>query len=1145
MTSNDHGFLLGRRFLPLFVTQFLGAFNDNLFKNALAVLIIFQIAGGGGADAEVMATVAGALFILPYFLFSATAGQVADKFDKARLIRGVKVAEIAIMGLAVAGLVLGHVPFLMAVLFLMGTQSTFFGPLKYGILPQHLTDGELLAGNAWLEAGTFLAILAGTIAGALLIAAESGSMLVAGAVVTVAVAGWLASLKIPAAPAEASGLKINWNLASETAAILRHAAGRRDVFLSILGISWFFLVGATFITQFPAYAKTVLGGNEEVFTLCLTAFSVGIGAGSILCDRLLKGEISARYVPIGALGMAAFSIDLIFSNAALAAPTATAGLAAFLSDPAKLRVLFDLFMIALSGGFYIVPLYAIIQQRSDPAHRARTIAANNVLNAAFMVAGALAAAAMLSQGLTVSHVFLAVAVANVGVAIYICKLLPQELLKSIAAWFFRLLYRVEVRGWDNYREAGDKAVVVVNHVSFLDGPLLAAFLPGRPMFAVDTHIARHWWARPFLSLIEAFTLDATNPFATKALVREVGKNKKLVIFPEGRITVTGALMKVYEGPGMIADKAGARILPVRIDGAQYTHFSRTKGKLPLKLFPKIRITILPPAEIAVPEEARGRQRRRLIGDALYDVMSDMTFETQNQDRQTLFQALLQARATNGGARPLLDDVTRKPLSYDRLVLGALVLGRRLAAMTERGERVGLLLPNANGAAAAFFALQAYGRVPAMLNFTAGPANLVSACRTAQVRKVLTSRRFVERAKLEDAVAAIEAAAEVVYLEDLQARIGILDKLRGLIAKPFARLVHARAKAGSGDPALVLFTSGSEGTPKGVVLSHDNILANCRQLGARVDFNPSDTVFNALPVFHAFGMTGGLLLPLFSGIKVFLYPSPLHYRIVPELVYAENATILFGTDTFLTGYARAANAYDFYSLRYVFAGAEKVRDETRRAWMDKFGLRILEGYGSTECAPVIAANSPMHFKAGTVGRLMPGIRHRLEPVPGIDDGGRLFVSGPNVMLGYLLADRPGVLVPPDGGWYDTGDIVALDDQGFVRILGRAKRFAKIAGEMVSLSAVEGLVQRLWPDHQHAVVSLPDTRKGEQLVLVTDREGADRGELQAHARREGASELMVPRTLLAVERVPVLGTGKTDYATAKTLAERASAAASDAA
>ena len=267
--------------------------------------------------------------------------------------------------------------------------------------------------------------------------------------------------------------------------------------------------------------------------------------------------------------------------------------------------------------------------------------------------------------------------------------------------------------------------------------------------------------------------------------------------------------------------------------------------------------------------------------------------------------------------------------------------------------------------------------------------------------------------------------------------------------------------------------------------------------------------------------------------------------MPELVYAENATILFGTDTFLTGYARAANAYDFYALRYVFAGAEKVRDETRRTWMDKFGLRILEGYGSTECAPVIAANSPMHFKAGTVGRLMPGIRHRLEPVPGIDEGGRLFVSGPNVMLGYLLADRPGVLVPPEAGWYDTGDIVALDDQGFVRILGRAKRFAKIAGEMVSLSAVEGLVQRLWPDHQHAVVSLPDARKGEQLVLVTDREGADRGELQAHARREGASELMVPRTLLAVDRVPVLGTGKTDYGAAKTLAERASAAASDAA
>ena len=339
--------------------------------------------------------------------------------------------------------------------------------------------------------------------------------------------------------------------------------------------------------------------------------------------------------------------------------------------------------------------------------------------------------------------------------------------------------------------------------------------------------------------------------------------------------------------------------------------------------------------------------------------------------------------------------------------------------------------------------------------------------------------------------------------------------------------------------MILFTSGSEGTPKGVVLSHANILANCNQLAARVAFSGRDVVFNALPVFHSFGLTGGLLLPLLNGIKVFLYPSPLHYRIVPEMVYDTNATILFGTDTFLAGYARVAAAYDFYSVRYLFAGAERVKDETRRVWMEKFGIRILEGYGATETAPVLAVNTPMHCKSGTVGRLLPGIEHRLEPVPGIAEGGRLVVRGPNVMLGYLRTERPGQLEPPAEGWYDTGDIVVIDELGYVRIVGRAKRFAKIGGEMVSLGTVENGAATLWPESQHAVVAIPDERKGEQLVLITTRADAGRAELLGHFRGLGLAELLVPRTILTVERVPLLGSGKTDYGAAQRLAEASAA------
>jgi acyl-[acyl-carrier-protein]-phospholipid O-acyltransferase/long-chain-fatty-acid--[acyl-carrier-protein] ligase len=712
-------------------------------------------------------------------------------------------------------------------------------------------------------------------------------------------------------------------------------------------------------------------------------------------------------------------------------------------------------------------------------------------------------------------------------------LLAAAVLKA-AAGIFRLIYRVEVHARENMPGPDVRTVVVCNHVAALDGPLLAAFLPGRPVFAVNTFYAAKWWVRSLLIFVEALRIDPTSPMATKSLIRAVRSGRTCVIFPEGRLTVTGALMKVYEGPGMIAEKAGAVIVPVRIDGAQYTHFSRLKGKVRRRLFPKITITLLEPCVFKVPPGLSGRQRRRTVGTQLYDVMSNMIFETSNR-RQTLFDELLDRRALVGGKAAAIEDIERNPISYDKLVRGCHVLGRKLSQQTEPRETVGLLLPNAAATVVAFFALQAFGRVPAMLNFTSGTANLRAACTAARVRLVLSSRVFVDRARLANVVAGLGEQVQIVFLEDLKQRIGLADKLYGLAAPPLTRLRRWRVAMDPQEPAVILFTSGTEGTPKGVVLSHENILSNCYQLAARVDFSPADVAFNALPLFHAFGLVGGMILPLISGVQCFMYPSPLHYRIIPELVYGSNATVLFGTDTFLAGYARLADPYDFYAVRYVFAGAEKVRDETRAIWMDRFGLRILEGYGVTECSPVIAVNTPMHYRAGTVGRLLPGIAHRVESVPGIEDGGRLFVSGPNVMLGYLGADRPGELRPPPSGWHDTGDIVGLDEDGYVHVLGRARRFAKIAGEMISLGAVEKLAQDLWPEGHHAAVALPERHKGEQIILVTDDAKADREELLSHAHESGLPEIMVPKVLLCVGGLPVLGSGKTDYVKTQALAE----------
>ncbi|WP_127478552.1 AMP-binding protein [Sulfurivermis fontis] len=716
----------------------------------------------------------------------------------------------------------------------------------------------------------------------------------------------------------------------------------------------------------------------------------------------------------------------------------------------------------------------------------------------------------------------------------------MEWFKRALRWLLKALYQVEVKGLENLEQGGRRVLIVANHTSFLDAVLLVAFLPGPLTFAVNTFIAQNKLLKPFLALAKIFPMDPTNPLSAKSLIRYLQQDNRAVIFPEGRITVTGSLMKIYDGTGLVADKSEAMVVPVRIDGAQYTPFSRLRGRVRLRWFPQITLTVLEPRRIAPPAEIRGRARRKAAGRALAEIMTEMMFATSNY-RRTLFQALLDARKVHGGSHVIVEDIQRRPLTYNKLIAAAFVLGDVIAQKAKHGEYVGLLLPSMTSTVAAFLGLHAYGRVPAMLNYTIGANGMRSACETAQIRTVITSRRFIDAAKLGDAVRQLEEQVKLVYLEDLAKHITPLDKLNGLALSRLASWAYYR-NGGATDPdapAVVLFTSGSEGAPKGVVLSHANLLANREQLAARVDFSAQDIILNALPLFHSFGLTAGTLLPLFSGMKTFFYPSPLHYRIVPEIAYDVNATVLFGTNTFLAGYARFAHPYDFYSVRYVFAGAEKLQEETRRVWAEKFGVRIFEGYGATETAPVLSANTPMDHAVGSVGRLLPGIRYHLQPVPGVKEGGRLFVHGPNVMLGYLLHANPGVLVPAEcelgQGWYDTGDIVTIDGDGFIRIQGRAKRFAKIGGEMVSLTAVEELVAKTWPGHAHAVVALPDKAKGEQLILLTEQANAERGALLAAAKAAGIAEINVPKKILSVRQLPLLGTGKIDYPAVKTMAE----------
>jgi acyl-[acyl-carrier-protein]-phospholipid O-acyltransferase/long-chain-fatty-acid--[acyl-carrier-protein] ligase len=508
--------------------------------------------------------------------------------------------------------------------------------------------------------------------------------------------------------------------------------------------------------------------------------------------------------------------------------------------------------------------------------------------------------------------------------------------------------------------------------------------------------------------------------------------------------------------------------------------------------------------------------------------------------RSLFDALVDARDRYGAKKPILEDQNRTPLSYTDLIRGSFALGRKIAAITQPGEKVGVLLPASAGVVVTFFGLHAFGRVPTMLNFTSGLRNLRAACKLAGVKTVLTAHAFIEQGKLHDLVDALEAHAKVVYLEDVRAKIGLADKLYAAAAGAFPR--RFAVKAGPDDTGVILFTSGSFGAPRGVVLSQRNLIANVEQVAAHIDLDPSWVMFNPLPTFHCFGLTGGVLLPILTGMKAFQYPSPLHIKQIPPLIKDCKASILLATDTFVNQYARSADAGDLSGLEFIVCGAEKVRHETHDIIADRFGgVPVLEGYGATEASPVVAVNKPKDNRRGTVGGLLPGMEARIDPVEGIPNGGRLFLRGPNVMVGYLRAD--GGVDAPEGGWHDTGDVVTVSDDGdqWITIQGRVKRFAKIGGEMVSLTAAEDLAAAVWPDGRHAVISMPDPKKGERLVLVTDRPDAAVAPLIAHAQSIGAPEIAVPRKILKVTEVPVLGTGKTDYVAIQRMAETQARAA----
>ncbi len=681
-----------------------------------------------------------------------------------------------------------------------------------------------------------------------------------------------------------------------------------------------------------------------------------------------------------------------------------------------------------------------------------------------------------------------------------------------------------------------KAVYISNHVSFLDPIMLFAFLPGNPVFALSGHLYRNKWIRILMQTADVMPFNPIEPGDLKELIAKIDSGRCCVMFAEGRMTDNGGLMKIYEAPGLAADKSGAPIVPVWIDGPQYGYFSKTKGKLPHRPLPRINITVRKPIKFKLKDELR-RQRDH-ISNEVYMIMRDMCYDAVNNGDISLFGMLMKVAKINSKQgwfhRPkFFEDINRVPQSYKDIVIKSFVLGRFFKKMTAPGEHVALLLPNALANLCTLFGLSAYERIPVMLNFSVGSKNMVSMCNTAQVKLIITSHLFIRNAKLESVVDDLrEAGYRIFYLEDLRKYITLREKIEAYIRYKVKRVPHPE---GGKKKAVILFTSGSEGAPKAVVLSHSNIISNVDQLSCIETLTTKDTLLNALPMFHSFGLTVGTFFPIFKGSKLFLYPSPLHYRIIAELSYEIGATALLGTDTFFRGYAKIAHPMDFRRLRIMYGGAEAVKSDTRNLWGERLGVSVKEAYGSTECSPVVTANNCIFNRFGSIGKLLPKIEHKIVPVDGIEKGGELWVKGPNVMLGYYLPENPGVLVPPQDGWYHTGDVVEIDEIGFVYIRDRIKRFAKVGGEMVSLNAVHSMVvQALEADgveYAYGIVAVPHDTKGEQIVLATNNKKATNDRLHAYIKQNGLPELYLPRVIIYRDSLPVFATGKADNVTLK--------------
>jgi acyl-[acyl-carrier-protein]-phospholipid O-acyltransferase/long-chain-fatty-acid--[acyl-carrier-protein] ligase len=1137
----------GRSYWALMATMFLGALNDNALRMVVALLVV---AGMGLEDAAKVPLLAAVLvvFALPFILFSPVAGYLADRFSKRAVIFWTKVAEAAVMGLAAVALWTGDPRLSLAVVFLMGAQSAFFGPAKFGVLPEILDDSELSRGNGLLEMFTEIAIILGGLAGTLLYdgfkgegPGGRGSMVWIGVVLAgIAALGTLTSVFMEKlAPAGGRG-RVPWNFLGEAWRNIRAVKRDRALFLSVLGVSYFWLMASLFQLNFYIYGYKVMDFGERVelgIGLYLALAGVGIGVGSVLAGKLSGDKVEFGLVPVGAACMAVFSLLLYFVGGS------------------NLAVGITLLLLGAGSGFYLIPLAAFIQQRAPRDGKGTVIATNNFVSFTGIILGAVLYWLVGTQ-LDPRQVYLFLAVLTVGVTGYIFTLLPDFLLRFALLSFTRSLYRLRAVGVENVpREGG--ALLVCNHVSYLDALLVLSCLQRFVRFVMY----RRFYDWPIVNwgCRQLRVIPISESDGPRAMVRSLRGAAKLVregelvcIFAEGSITRTGNLLRFQRGFTRIMKGLDAPIIPVHIDRMWGSIFSfeggRALWKTPHLKRSKVTVSFGRP----LPATSTSAQVRQAVSE-----LGAEAFALRRSD-QVLLHEVFVASARSAGGRLCMADTTGRSLSYRRALAAALALGDDLKRYLPReGEMVGVLLPATVGAALANISLLLAGRVPVNLNWTAGREHIRSAVVQCGIRAIITSREFLEKVGLESLGLAVGVdAPRHLYLEDLGDRIGFGRRMWAALKAalvPQFLLAHLYGKPGrsQNDLCTVVFSSGSTGEPKGVMLTHANVMSDLEGLSQVFNAGPADRLAGVLPFFHSLGFTATLWLPLVKRIGVVYHPNPTEGRAVGALVRDFEATALLATPTFLRIYTRAVLPGDLGSLRDVVVGAEKLRDDVAGAFFAKFGVRPVEGYGCTECAPVVSINVPdfrapgimqKGTKPGTIGQPIPGVSvrvvdpERLEPLPPGEDG-LLLVRGANVMKGYL--NRPELTAEVmRGGWYVTGDIARIDEDGFITITDRLSRFSKVGGEMVPHGRVEEEIEKILDVEELlvAVAGVPDPKRGERLVVLHRKLPLSVEELHGKLAGSELPKLWVPRKddFFEVEEIPVLGTGKVDLKGIKQLA-----------